>query len=121
MSWEITRVRRMAEDAVALLVGRMLDGVRRQGVARYAELIGGRNKSDVGSAFDVGDRVANGATHGDCRVHMLPRGLVVVAFETLRRVRVCGEKNGMLLNVGARRRSENQQDQSNQEDASGTE
>jgi hypothetical protein len=42
MGGEITGVWRVAEDAVALLVRRMLDGVRGQSVAGQAELIGGR-------------------------------------------------------------------------------
>jgi hypothetical protein len=47
---EITGVRRMAEDAVALPVRQMLNGVGGQGVASKAESSGGRGKSDVGGA-----------------------------------------------------------------------
>jgi hypothetical protein len=101
---EITGVGGVAEDAVAILVGRMLDGVRRQCVARHAELIGWRSKSDVRGTLDVCDSVANGATHGDSSVDVLPFGLVAVAFETFRGINVGWENNWMLAHVGARRR-----------------
>jgi len=115
MGWEITGVWRVAENAVALLVRRMLDGVNGQGVAGQAELIGGRGKSDVGGALHVGDRVAGGAAHGDSSVDVLSCGLVFVALETFGGINVGGEKDGMLVKLGARRRSEKQQDESNQE------
>ena len=44
MGREITGVRRVAEDAVALLVRRMLDAVSGQGVASKAELMGGEER-----------------------------------------------------------------------------
>ena len=55
MGRKITGVWRVAEDAVALLVRRMLDGVSGQGVASKAELSGGRGKSDEGGALNVSD------------------------------------------------------------------
>ena len=115
MGGEITGVGRVAENAVALLVRRMLDGVSGHCVAGKAELIARRGKSDVGGAFHVGDRVAGGAAHGDSGVDVLPCDLVVVALETFGGINVGGEKDGMLVEVGARRRSEKQQDDSNQE------
>ena len=115
MGREITGVWRVAEDAVALLVRRMLDGVSGQGMAGQAGLIGGRGQSDVRGALHVGDRVAGGAAHGNGGVDVLPRGLVVVALETFGGINVGGEKDGMLVKVGARRRSEKQQDESNQD------
>jgi hypothetical protein len=114
MSWEITGVGRVAENAVALFVRRMLDGVSGHCVAGKAELIARRGKSDVGGAFHVGDRVAGGAAHGDSGVDVLPCGLVVVALETFGGINVGGEKDGMLVEVGASRRSEKQQDDSSQ-------
>jgi hypothetical protein len=78
-------------------------------------LIARRGKSDVGGAFHVGDRVAGGAAHGDSGVDVLPCGLVVVALETFGGIFIGGEKDGMLVKVGASRRSEKQQDESNRE------
>jgi len=115
MGREITGVWRVAEDAVALLVRRMLDRVSGQGVASKAELSGGRGKSDVGGALNIGDRVANGATHGDRGVNVLPCGLVFVTLETFGGIDLGGQKDGMLVEVGTRRRSEKQQDEGSQE------
>ncbi|MGB9198940.1 MAG: hypothetical protein WCB53_18610 [Terriglobales bacterium] len=114
MGWEITGVGRVAEDTVALLVRRMLDGVSGHGMAGKAESIARRGKSDVGGAFHVSDRVAGGAAHGDSGVDVLPWGLVAVALATFGGISFCGEKDGMLVKVGARRRSEKQQDDRNQ-------
>jgi hypothetical protein len=103
----------MAEDAVALLVRRMLDCLRRSWVACEAQLIGRGGKSDVGGALDVGHGMANGAAHGDCRVDIFPRGLVVVTLETLRGINLVWERDGVLLQVGRRRRGRQQRDESN--------
>lgn len=46
---------------------------------------------------------------------VLSCGLVLVALETFGGINVGGEKDGMLVKIGARRRSEKQQDESNQE------
>jgi hypothetical protein len=115
MGREITGVWRVAEGAVALLVRRMLDRVSGQGVASKAELSGGGGKSDVGGALNVGDRVADGAAHGDRGVNVLPCGLVLVTLETFGGIDVGGQKDGMLVKVGTRRRSGKQQGESNQE------
>jgi hypothetical protein len=72
MGWEITGVGRVAKAAVALLVRRMLDRVRGELMAGDAELIGGRRETYVRGGLNVGDRVANGATHRHGRVHVLP-------------------------------------------------
>jgi len=115
MGRKITGVWRVAEDAVALLVRWMLDGVSGQGVASKAELSGGIGKSDVGGALDVGDRVADGAAHGDRGVNVLPCGLVVVTLETFGGIDFGRQKDGMLVKVGTRRRSGKQQDERSQE------
>ncbi len=114
MGGEITGVWRVAENAVALLVRRMLDGVSGHCVAGKAELIARRGKSDVGGAFHVGNRVAGGAAHGDSGVDVLPCGLVVVTRKTFGGIYIGGEKDGMLVKVGSSRRSEKQQDDSSQ-------
>ena len=62
----------------------------------------------------VGDRVAGGTAHRDSGVDVLPCGLVVVALETFGGINVGGEKDGMLVKVGERRRSKKQQNDSNQ-------
>jgi hypothetical protein len=114
MGGEITGVWRVAENAVALLLRRMLDGVSGHCVAGKAELIARRGKSDVGGAFHVGNRVAGGAAHGDSGVDVLPCGLVVVTRKTFGGIYIGGEKDGMLVKVGSSRRSEKQQDDSSQ-------
>jgi len=83
----------------------MLDGVSGQGVASKAELSGGRGKSDVGGALDVGDRVADGAAHGHGGVDVLPCCLVFVALDTFRGIEVGWQSDGMLVKVGTRRRT----------------
>ena len=115
MAREVTGVWRVAEDAVALLVRRMLDRVSGQGVATKAELSGGRGKSDVGGALNIGDRVANGATHGDRGMNILPCGLVFVTLETFGGIDLGGQKDRMLVKVGTQRRSGKQQDEGSQE------
>lgn len=115
MGREITGVWEVAEDAVALLVSRMLDRVSGQGEASKAELIGGRGKSDVGGALNVGDGVADDAAHGDRGVNVLPCGLVVVTLETFGGIDFGGQKDGMLAKVGTQRRSGKQQDKNSQE------
>jgi hypothetical protein len=115
MGREITGVWRVAEDAVALLVRRMLDRVSGQGVASKAELSGGRGKSDVGGALNIDDRVANGATHGDRGVNVLPCGLVFVTLETFGGIDFGGQEDRVLVKVGTQRRSGKQQDESSQE------
>jgi len=115
MGWEITGVGRVAENAVALLVRRMLDGVSGHCVAGKAELTARRGKSDVRGAFHVGNRVAGGAAHGDSGVDVLPCGLVVVTRKTFGGIYIGGEKDGMLVKVGSSRRSEQQQRHNDQE------
>lgn len=115
MGWEVTCVWRVATGAVALLVGKVLDTVSGNRVAGKAELIGGRRKSDVGRVLDIGDRVAGGAAHGDGGVDVLPSGLVLVALKAFGSIDVGWKKNGMPVKVGARRRSEEQQDETDQE------
>ena len=114
MGWEITGVGRVAENAIAVLVRGMLDGVSGHCVAGKAELIAWRGKSDVGGAFHVGDRMAGGAAAGDSGVDVLPCGLVVVTRKTLGGIYIGREKDGMLVKVGPSRRSEKQQDDSSQ-------
>jgi len=58
--------------------------------------------------------VAGGAAHRDSGVDVLPCGLVVMALETFGGINVGGEKDGMLVKVGDRRRSKKQQNDSNQ-------
>lgn len=94
MGREITRVCRVAEDAIALLVRRMLDGVTGHGVASKAELSGGRGKSDVGGALNVGDRMADSAAHGDRGVNVSPCGLVVVTLEIFGGIVLTGRRTG---------------------------
>ena len=84
-------------------------------MASKAELSGGRGKSDVGGALNVGDRVADGAAHGDRGVNVLPCSLVFVALEAFGGIDFGREKDGMLVKVGTRRRSGKQQDERNQE------
>jgi hypothetical protein len=115
MSRKITGVRRVAKNAVALLVRRMLDRVIGQRVAGQTEMSRRRGKRDIRGAFDVGDCVAGGTAHRDSRVDIFPRRFVIVALKTFGRINVGRESYWMLPKVGTRRGSEQEQRQNDQE------
>jgi hypothetical protein len=110
---KVTRVGRVTENAVAILVGRMLNGVSGQRVASKAELIGRSGEIDVSRAFDIGHRVAGSAARRNRSVDVLPRGHLLVALDTFGRINICGEKDGMRMNIGAGSRNESQQNRKN--------
>jgi len=55
--------------------------------------------------FTLANRVAGGAAHRDSGADVLPCGLVVVALETFGGIFIGGEKDGMLVKVGAQSRT----------------
>ncbi len=115
MSREITGVGRVAEDAVALLVGRMLDRVSGQRVAGQAELIGGEERVMYVAPLTLAT-VWQAVQPIEIAVWTyFPVGFVIVALKTFGRINVGRESYWMLPKVGTRRGSEQEQRQNDQE------
>lgn len=92
----VTGVRRVTDRAVSLRIRRVQKLIGRFRMASKAELVFRRSQVDQRSPIRARHNMAGHAPHRDRRMYVLPRVLVSMAPNALRRIRILPQRHRML-------------------------